>query len=239
MATPTPDDLDRVLAHLRARLRSHPDSPATGLHDMSDEDWQASIAALRTQGHHIHEVVCTGGDRASNEIGYQLVEQATPPTTPTVIGVGYQGRDLTGFVTDLHAAGITLLVDVRLTPISRKRGFAKQALATALAQANIGYQHLPALGNPRTNRAGFAGDADELAAARRRYTDLLDEPAAQAGLDELAALSRTHRVAVLCFEADEQHCHRHVVLKQVRLRTHVVAGDDPARRAAFGEGQGG
>jgi hypothetical protein len=36
---------------------------------------------------------------------------------------------------------VSRLVDVRLTPISRKRGFGKTALRTALAEAGIAYDH--------------------------------------------------------------------------------------------------
>lgn len=58
-----------------------------------------------------------------------------------VIGVGYQGREITEFVTALAHQGVTRLVDVRLTPTSRKRGFSKSTLRAALAEAGITYDH--------------------------------------------------------------------------------------------------
>ncbi|SEM69999.1 DUF488 domain-containing protein [Nonomuraea pusilla] len=66
-----------------------------------------------------------------------------------------------------------LLVDVRLTPISRKRGFSKTALATALAAAGIACRHMRALGNPKWNRAGFSGSPAEPGTARGVYADRL------------------------------------------------------------------
>lgn len=70
---PTPGELDLVLAHMRARRRSQ-SSPPTGYHPMSDEHYQACIAALRDQGYEITEVIVAGGDRAHNETGYLLHE---------------------------------------------------------------------------------------------------------------------------------------------------------------------
>jgi uncharacterized protein (DUF488 family) len=148
-------------------------------------------------------------------------------TTATrgVVGVGYEGQDLDSFLAGLTAAGVGVLVDVRLTPISRKRGFSKRALAEAVSNAGMEYRHLPVLGNPKPNRGGFAGTAAELAAARGRYSRLLADPVATAALDELAQLAGQQVVAIMCFEADEQRCHRQVVLAQLQRR-----GDRPPAR---------
>jgi uncharacterized protein (DUF488 family) len=135
-----------------------------------------------------------------------------------IVGIGYEGLDLEQFVARLLENRIDVLVDVRLTPISRKRGFSKTALGEAVSTAGVEYVHLPELGNPKADRPGFAGDAQELSDARGRYTDLLDAEAADAALDRLAALAEHNRVAVMCFEADEERCHRHVVLSEVRRR---------------------
>ncbi|WP_275295399.1 DUF488 domain-containing protein [Amycolatopsis sp. La24] len=136
-----------------------------------------------------------------------------------VLGVGYEGRDLGEFVDSLTAAGVQTLVDVRFTPISRKRGFSKTALRTALAEAGIAYEHHRELGNAKENRAGFAGDAEELAAARQRYADAIDTSEARAVLDDLARRAKTGALAVLCFEADQSRCHRDVVLAEIARRS--------------------
>lgn len=137
-----------------------------------------------------------------------------------LIGVGYEGRNISDFVHDLVAAGVSLLVDVRLTPISRKPGFSKNALRQALHASGIAYDHRPALGNPKPNRAGFAGSVEELDAARAVYAERLRQPDAQRALVELAEAAGHQRVGVLCFEADQQRCHRDVVLGAV----HGVIG---------------
>lgn len=143
---------------------------------------------------------------------------ATVVRTPDLIGLGYEGLDVDGFCAALAERGVHTLVDVRLTPISRKRGFSKRVLAALLADRGIGYEHLPALGNPKDNRPGFYGDADAVEAARDQFRALLRTKGAQAALDRVVELCGNGRVALLCFEADEQRCHREVVLEQLAVR---------------------
>ncbi|TVT36400.1 DUF488 domain-containing protein [Amycolatopsis rhizosphaerae] len=137
-------------------------------------------------------------------------------------GVGYEGLDLDGFVASLIDADADVLVDVRLTPISRKRGFSKRALGEAIEAAGMTYLHLPSLGNPKVNRQGFGGSNVELNHARAVYARLISEkPESQAALAELAEVARYQRVAVMCFEADQNRCHRHVVLAELQRRATV------------------
>jgi uncharacterized protein (DUF488 family) len=131
------------------------------------------------------------------------------------LGAGYEGRDIDAFVTDLVDRGVTRLVDVRLTPISRKRGFSKTALREALAGAGIAYEHRRELGNPKDNRAGFGGSDQDLARAKAAYARLLSAPEARASLEELRARAEQERIVVLCFEADQRRCHRDVVLAEL------------------------
>ncbi|MEV6982842.1 DUF488 domain-containing protein [Sphaerisporangium sp. NPDC051017] len=135
-----------------------------------------------------------------------------------ITGVGYEGSDLEGFVRRLRHLGVTMLIDVRLNPISRKRGFSKTALSTALADAGIVYEHMRELGNPKWNRAGFGGTSDELRDARDVYAQSLDGSDARECLERVALATQRHMVAVMCFEAEEHRCHRQLVLEAVRER---------------------
>ena len=65
--------------------------------------------------------------------------------------VGYQGRTLPQFVKLLREQDITLLVDVRERPVSRKRGFSALPLSEALRKVGIGYESDRQLGNPTTS----------------------------------------------------------------------------------------
>ncbi|NEB04259.1 DUF488 family protein [Streptomyces sp. SID13726] len=133
--------------------------------------------------------------------------------------VGYEGRDIDSFVACVREAQIDAVVDVRLTPISRKPGFSKTRLREALHGAGIDYVHLRALGNPKDNRAPFwEGRLEE---GRARFRSLLVAEEAEAELTQLAGLVGTSRVAVLCFEQDARRCHRTVVLDEIRRRCAV------------------
>lgn len=135
----------------------------------------------------------------------------------SIEGIGYEGQTLDALISKLRIRGVETLVDVRLNAISRKRGFSKRALAAALAEAGIAYVHMPILGNQRDNRAGY-GELDSPLAreVRERFMGELEAEAAREALEELANFARTAPVAVFCYEADEQHCHREQVLEQVR-----------------------
>jgi uncharacterized protein (DUF488 family) len=140
-----------------------------------------------------------------------------------LVSVGYEGRSLDDFVAGLVEQGVTRLVDVRLTPISRKKGFSKTALGSALAAQGIDYEHRRELGNPKENRAGFWGSAGELDRARSHYAGLLSRPASAEALEALAESAAREVVAVLCFEADEHRCHRQVVVEALRPRLRAAA----------------
>jgi transcriptional regulator with XRE-family HTH domain len=139
--------------------------------------------------------------------------------TPGLWSAGYEGRDIDSFVASLLSSRINVVADVRLTPISRKKGFSKTRLEEALAEASIEYTHLRGLGNPKDNRAPFRDG--RLDVGRARFRGVLRSEEAQTDLERLAEHARQSRVAVLCFEKDESRCHRQVVLETVRKRAAV------------------
>ena len=129
----------------------------------------------------------------------------------------------------LERQGVQRLVDVRLTPLSRKRGFSKSALIQALATAGIAYEHRRELGNPKHNRAGFAGSDADRSQARAVFAELLRRPEAVEAIDAVAAAAAREQVVVLCFEADQHRCHRDLVLAELTQR--AVTGRGSRRRA--------
>ncbi len=144
------------------------------------------------------------------------------------IGWGYQGRELDDLAESLRAWRARALVDVRLNPVSRKRGFSRKALAEACAELGVEYIHLPALGNPRDNRDGFSKAGSERTEAHERYRrDVLQSAPGQQAMQALASITREGLVVVLCFEATEGQCHRSLVLQalQDQRGTHPVNGD--------------
>ncbi len=119
-----------------------------------------------------------------------------------------RARDLSELISLLKANGVVTLVDVRLNPISRKKGFSKKALAAALSDAGIEYRHERDLGNPKENRDPFRRG---LASARQRYRHHLQNDA-HSVFERLVDLARTSRIALLCYERDHDQCHRSCIL---------------------------
>lgn len=136
------------------------------------------------------------------------------------MSIGYEGRTADDLITDLQCQGVQVLVDVRLTPLSRKPGLSKTKLAAALAEAGIAYVHARSLGNPKDNRDAYrSGDAD----SRRRFDEILESSAADEALSHVAQLLDGGSVALLCFERDHASCHRHQVVE-------ALAGRSPGLR---------
>ena len=129
-----------------------------------------------------------------------------------VVSVGYERRSIEHFVETLSLNGVELLVDVRLNPISRKRGFSKTVLARALADVGIGYRHERSLGNPKENRGPFRlGDQS----ARDRYVQHLQNGASTV-YRSVISLARDSRIALLCYEREHSECHRSCILEMAQ-----------------------
>lgn len=138
-----------------------------------------------------------------------LLRASRPDSDVGLLSAGYEGSTIDSFVGSLVDRGVSTVADVRLTPISRKPGFSKTKLSGALAEAGIRYRHLRALGNPKENRSPFwEGRLEE---GRAVFRDLLGSAMASDELGELMRLAAREQVAVLCFEQDEDRCHRQVI----------------------------
>lgn len=136
-------------------------------------------------------------------------------TSPSVVSVGYEGSTVDELVGKLKANDVRVLVDVRLTPLSRKPGLSKRRLAVALEQAGIGYVNEPALGNPRANRAGLrAGDPH----SRAKFEKILRNDDASKAIAAVVELMSGGVVALLCFERQHAECHRSIVAQKLQTQ---------------------
>lgn len=137
------------------------------------------------------------------------------PTSSVWIGsVGYERyRSVEDFARLLAGAGVERLVDVRELPISRRRGFAKSALAAALAEESIEYLHLRCMGNPKEFRDLYK--SGKVAEGRAGYEHLLAHERTEE-LRELAVTIQEKRSALMCVEAEEDVCHRQVIFEALR-----------------------
>jgi hypothetical protein len=99
----------------------------------------------------------------------------TPAMTATLFTIGYQGVNLEQVVASLSGAGVSVLVDTRETPMSRRVEFRQKALASALDNAGIRYISVRALGAPKPLRAMAADDWDAFSAGYRERLLLVRE----------------------------------------------------------------
>lgn len=134
----------------------------------------------------------------------------------TLFTIGYEGLDLTDFLKFLTYHRVDVLVDVREVPLSRKKGFSKSRLASALQKKGIRYEHIKALGSPSPIRKQLKEDWD-YDAFFAAYEEHLDEQ--KDALHQLRELVREHgRVCLMCFEKSHHQCHRQRVARRAARR---------------------
>jgi uncharacterized protein (DUF488 family) len=136
-----------------------------------------------------------------------------------LVSLGYENRTVDELIANLLAESVTVLVDVRLTPLSRKPGMSKRRLAATLDAVGIRYVHLRALGNPKDNRAPFrAGDPR----SHELFRAILRDDQGATAISHVAELLDGERVALLCFEREHDACHRRLVVEELQRANPAV-----------------
>jgi uncharacterized protein (DUF488 family) len=156
------------------------------------------------------------------------VRQDAPP----VLTIGHSTRAIAEFIELLKAHGVERVVDVRTVPKSRHNPqFGKDALPGSLAGAGIGYTHMPELGGLRRPRAD-SQNTGWRNASFRGYADYMQMPQFTAALEEVIALGRKERIALMCAEAVPWRCHRSLIADALLVRG-ITAEEisSPTRRA--------
>jgi uncharacterized protein (DUF488 family) len=131
-----------------------------------------------------------------------------------ILTIGYERMTLTGFIKAVVAEQVAVLADIRAIAQSRRPGFAKTALRSALEDAGIAYLHLPRLGNPKAGR--MAAWAGEFAEYERIFGEHVSTPTGIEALAALAHTARRSRVCLMCMEAAPEACHRSIVASKLR-----------------------
>ena len=135
--------------------------------------------------------------------------------------IGYSGHTLDTFIEVLQTNNVSMLVDIRMTPISRKRGFSKTALHRALEDAGIAYRHIRTLGSPSELRRDLHR-AKDYSAFFESFREYLQSQ--QDDISCAAQLVTTQRVCLMCVEQCPDECHRSVVAEAIArsLPNHVI-----------------
>jgi uncharacterized protein (DUF488 family) len=137
-----------------------------------------------------------------------------------VFTIGYEQTIVAELIAALHAAGVERVIDIRAVAASRRPGFSKTALAGALQEAGIAYEHFRALGTPKEGRdAAKRGDQATLASV---YAGQLELPEAQAAAALLLDRAAVQPTALLCYERAPEDCHRSMLLAAIAPEAEVV-----------------
>jgi uncharacterized protein (DUF488 family) len=138
---------------------------------------------------------------------------------PGLFTIGYEGRDIDLFLNVLIQNAIDVLVDVRKNPFSMKFDFTKNSLKNYLENSEIRYLHIPELGIEGEKRKDLLTLKDyEKLFEYYEKTTIRENPEL---LDKIVELSRSHRVALMCFEADVNMCHRGVIARNIVQKENV------------------
>lgn len=126
----------------------------------------------------------------------------------TLCTIGYEGKTPAEFVQQLKRARVSILVDVRELPLSRRRGFSKTPLRSALEAEGIRYIHLRPAGNP------YRAQKEDIQKCLRLYAGHLDRSPEVVEL--VLGEVRGRRAALLCFEAQSCNCHRSILAARMK-----------------------
>ncbi|MCS4505509.1 DUF488 domain-containing protein [Arhodomonas aquaeolei] len=137
--------------------------------------------------------------------------------------IGYERASLAAFTDTLTHARVSVLVDVRLSPHSRRREFALKHLGAGMAERGIRYLSRPDLGTPPPAQA--AAKAGDMATFERLYREHLDTAVARDALAELAGLVEGEVACVMCYERDPKRCHRRLIAETLRRRDGILSQD--------------
>lgn len=107
----------------------------------------------------------------------RLHTSTNAPVAPRIlVSIGYKGKTAGDLITALLEQRTRALIDVRLTPLSRKPGLSKTKLSETLAAAGIRNLHYRALGNPKDNRPGYRAGQPQSRAQDVSTTTMLRYP---------------------------------------------------------------
>lgn len=127
-----------------------------------------------------------------------------------IFTIGYEGLTIDAYINKLIKNNIHLVIDVRKNPLSMKYGFSKTRMKTYLQKAGITYVHLPELGivshlrqnleSPRDYEKLFDYYSKKILPEQVEYLNIIIEH-----------LDKYNRIALTCFEAEHNSCHRHKI----------------------------
>lgn len=135
-----------------------------------------------------------------------------------VCTIGHSNRPIEAFIDLLRANEIARVIDVRTIPRSRHNPqFNLDTLPASLGAAGISYAHMPGLGGLRhTHAVSINSGWHNL--AFRGYADYMQSAEFAESVDEVVAIARLQRCALMCAEAVPWRCHRSMIADALLVR---------------------
>ncbi len=155
--------------------------------------------------------------------------------------IGHSTRPITEFVDLLRLADIRLVADVRIIPRSRTNPqYNSDQLPETLAQFQIGYEHIAALGGRREKKRDIPPSVNAFWQNQsfHNYADYALTEAFHSGLVRLRTLGHAQPCAIMCAEALWWRCHRRIITDYLiaagETVFHLLGKDriEPARMTA-------
>jgi uncharacterized protein (DUF488 family) len=129
---------------------------------------------------------------------------------PTIYTIGYRGKTLEAFISQLRDAAVDAVIDVRLRNTSQLAGYTKKDdLGFLLREGfHIAYEHHPELA-PTPEIFDEYRENQDWAAYESSYLPLL----AERGADQVGRriLSHYRTPCLLCAEPTAERCHRRLI----------------------------
>jgi uncharacterized protein (DUF488 family) len=142
------------------------------------------------------------------QVELEKINQSKPQSTKTVLfTIGYEGISLESYLNRLLKNDVKVLVDVRNNPISMKYGFSKNQLNRYCESLGLLYVHFPEVGiqSEQRQELNCQADYDKLFVA---YCNSILSKTQATQYKILDLLKQHKRIALTCFEANIQQCHR-------------------------------
>jgi uncharacterized protein (DUF488 family) len=128
--------------------------------------------------------------------------------------IGHSTRSIEEFISILQEVEIRQVIDVRTVPRSRTNPqFNRDAFSVSLAQFQIGYEHLAALGGLRGIQRNVSPETNAFWENKsfHNYADYAMGKEFHSGLEKLREIGHATRSVVMCAEAVWWRCHRRII----------------------------
>ena len=125
----------------------------------------------------------------------------------TVLTIGHSNHELAQLLSLLRAHGVNAIADVRSSPYSRSNPqFNREPLQEYLKSNALGYVFLGRELGGRPEDPGCYADG------KVQYRKLAQTSCFREGLVRVINGAQTHRIALLCSEAEPLNCHRTILI---------------------------